>query len=177
MRLVARTAADPDELIGPVRAVIRGLDPSLAVAEVRTIEDVLAAAVAQPRFMVVLMGAFSAIALLLAMVGIYGVVSYVVSQRTREIGVRMALGAGRARVSRMVVGGALLIAAVGVAAGLVAALALTRLMNTILFGVTATDPATFAVVVLILLGVTAIASYLPARRAASIHPTEALRCE
>ena len=116
-------------------------------------------------------------AVLLGSVGIYGVVSYVVSQRTREIGVRMALGAGRARVGRMVVGGAMLIAAVGVAAGLIVAIALTRLMNTVLYGVTATDPATFVTVVVVLLGVTALASYLPARRAASIHPTEALRHE
>jgi ABC-type antimicrobial peptide transport system permease subunit len=167
----------PDELIGSVRAVIRGLDPSLAVAEVRTIEDVLAAAVAQPRFVVVLMGAFSAIALLLAMVGIYGVVSYGVGKRTQEIGVRMALGAVQGDVVGLMARKGVAMIAVGLAAGLALAFLLSRFLETLLYGVSATDPVTFVLVCVGFALVAALATWLPARRAARIDPIRALRSE
>ena len=140
-------------------------------------DEIKSAAVAQPRFTVVLMGAFSLMAILLALVRIYGVISYGVSQRTQEIGIRMALGARAAEVSRMVVRQGGTVVLIGLAIGLIGALALTRVMGAILFNVSPTDPATYAVVTVVLLAIGLLATYLPARRAASVDPVEALRAD
>ncbi|MDB4324837.1 ABC transporter permease [bacterium] len=175
--VAVKTSGDPSSLSRQVTATLRSLDRGLPIAGLRSANRVVESAMAPTAFTMLLLSIAAAVAMLLGSIGIYGVVSYVVSQRTREIGVRMALGADRGRVGRMIVGGALAIAAAGVGVGLVAAVALTRLMTTVLFGVKATDPATFVIVVGVLMGVTALASYLPARRAASIQPTEALRYE
>ncbi|HET7371735.1 MAG TPA: FtsX-like permease family protein, partial [Gemmatimonadaceae bacterium] len=140
-------------------------------------DDVVGEAVARPRLLTVLLGLFGTMGLILGALGIYGVLSYVVMQRTREIGVRMALGAKTRDVLAMFVGRGLRLAAVGVALGLVAALLLTRLMQGVLYGIAPTDPATFASVGVGLLAVAALASWLPARRAARVDPLVALRAE
>ncbi len=177
MRLVARTEGPPSELAGPIRAVVRGLDPSLAVAEVRTVRDVLGAAVAQPRFMVVLMGVFSALALVMALVGVYGVISYGVGKRTQEIGVRMALGAMQDQVvSLMIRRGAPMIA-VGLALGLALSFLLSRYLESLLYGVTSTDPMTFGSVILGFGAVAWLATWIPSRRAARIDPIRALKSD
>lgn len=177
MRLVVQAAAGPDGLVGPVRDVIRGLDASLAVAEVRTVDDLLRAAVSQPRFMVVLMGAFSAIALVLAMVGIYGVVSYGVGRRTQEIGLRIALGAMQHDVVGLMVRKGATMIAVGLTAGLALAFTLSRYLEALLYGVTATDPATFVLVCVGFAVVATVATWIPSRRAARIDPIRALKME
>ena len=140
-------------------------------------EEVVARSIASQRFSLILLGAFAGLALLLAGIGIYGVLSYLVGQRTREIGVRMALGAQRLDVLRMVLGHGARMTMVGAAIGLVAALALTRLMASMLFGVRPTDPVTFAAVAVLLCGIALFACYLPARRAAKVDPMVALRYE
>ena len=140
-------------------------------------EEVVANSIASQRFSLILLGAFAGLALLLASIGIYGVLSYLVGQRTREIGVRMALGAQQLDVLRMVLRDGARMMLMGAAIGLVAALALTRLMASMLFGVRPTDPFTFVAVVVLLSGITLFACYLPARRAAKVDPMVALRCE
>lgn len=175
MTLVARTDGDPASLVAPVRGAIRALDPALPVSEVQTMETVAAAATARPRFQTLLLSIFAAVAALLAAVGIYGVMSYAVSRRTREIGVRMALGASAPGILRLVVGEAMSVALSGVAAGLVGAFLLTHLMRSLLYGVRPSDPATYAAVAALVLGIALAASSLPARRAARIDPIEALR--
>jgi putative ABC transport system permease protein len=140
-------------------------------------EDILAESIARQRFSMLLLGVFAGVALLLAAVGIYGVMSYSVAQRTHEIGIRMALGAETGAVLKLAVGYGLKLVIGGVLIGLVAAFALTRLMSSLLFGVTATDPATFALISLLLIVVAAIASYVPARRATKVNPIVALRYE
>lgn len=177
MFLVVKTATDPSSLAGPVRGVIRNLDEDLPVFRVTTMEQLVADSLAQRRFAMLLSGVFAAIALVLAAVGLYGVMSYTVTQRTRELGVRISLGAQRGDVLKLVVGqGAQLIAA-GLACGLVAAFLLTRLMSTLLYGVTATDPLTFVGVSLALAAVALVACYVPARRATRVDPLVALRHE
>ena len=140
-------------------------------------DDVVHGSMARPRFVMTLLGIFAGVALVLGAVGIYGVMAYGVAQRTGEIGIRMALGAGAAQVTRMVVGQGMLVALVGVGVGVVGAIGLTRFMESQLFGVSATDPITFAAVAALLSVVALVASYLPARRAAKVDPTEALRAE
>ncbi len=174
MSFVVRAAASPEQLAQPIRSVIREMDPSLSIADVRTVEDVVSAAVAQPRFTVVLMGAFSLVAVLLALVGIYGVISYGVSQRTREIGLRMALGAEQDSVVALMVKRGLGMTMVGLAVGLVAAYGLTRFLSSLLYGVSPQDLMTFVTVGIGFAFVALAATYIPSRRAARVDPMRAL---
>jgi putative ABC transport system permease protein len=175
--LVVRTSGNPTALVAPLRATLRALDPSIPLSGVETMNDVVHAALGTPRLTGFLLGAFALLALTLAAIGVYGVLASLVSQRQHEIGIRMAIGADGARIARMVVGRGLALAAAGIAAGLAAAAALTRLMQDLLFGVTALDPATFVVVPLLLTVVAGLASYLPARRATRVDPMRALRAD
>jgi putative ABC transport system permease protein len=175
--LVVRTEGDPAVLAKPVREAIRAVDPALPVDRVRTMQEVVARSTARASFTLLLLGLAALLALLLGGVGIYGVIAYIVSLRTQEIGVRMALGARRTDISFMVLRDGLVLALAGVGVGLAAAFAFTRPMASLLFEVSPTDPATFATVPLFLALVTLLASWLPAQKAASVAPTEALRSE
>jgi putative ABC transport system permease protein len=175
--LVIRASGDPVALAGPSRAAVRALDPSLPVAAVRPMSDVVATALATPRLTGFLLGAFAAIASVLAVVGLYGVLSYLVARRTHEIGIRLAMGAERTQVLAMVVRRGVLLAAVGIAVGLTTALALSRLVRGLLYDVTPTDPLTFVLVPVLLLAVAAAASLVPAWRAMRVSPLVALRAE
>jgi putative ABC transport system permease protein len=153
------------------------VDKDQPVSDIRTMEDILSESMARQRFSMLLLGIFAAVALVLAAVGIYGVMSYSVAQRTREIGLRMALGAQRSDVLKLVVGEGLKLVLIGVVFGLVAAFILTRVMASLLFGVSATDPTTFVAISLVLISVAVLASYIPARRATRVDPMIALRYE
>jgi len=177
LTVVVRTVQDPRSVGGPVRDAVRRMDPDLPVVGMATMEDVVSNSVSAPRFYAFLLAVFSVAALVLAAIGIYGVLSYAVASRAREIGVRIAIGARRRDVIAMVVGGAARLAALGLAAGLASALLLTRLLAGILFGVKPFDPATYAAVSAILFGVALLAALVPARRAASADPMTALRQE
>jgi putative ABC transport system permease protein len=176
-RLVIRTEGRPESIIGSVRAQVREIDPDLPITRVLPMTEVVARSVWKERLYTALFGVFAAVALILATVGIYGVMSYAVTQRTREIGLRMALGAQRSDVMKMVVGHGVLVTATGIGTGVVAAVALTRLMSSLLFNVTATDPITFIAVSVILAAVALAACFVPARRAAKVDPMVALRYE
>jgi putative ABC transport system permease protein len=177
MTLAIRTAGDPLTLVPEIRRTVMDLDSSLTIDSVRTMEDLLYSSIAEPRFYAVLLGVFAAIALVLASVGIYSVLSYSVSQRTHEIGIRMALGARSETVLKLIVSQGVILITIGIAIGLGGAVVATRYLESMLFGLTALDPATFITVTLILL-VTAIAAcYVPARRATRVSPTVALRYE
>ena len=175
--LVVRTSGDPLSLAGSVRAEIRQLDPNLPVANIRPMTDVVATALATPRLTGFLLGTFAGIALALAAIGIYGVLAYLVSQRTQEIGIRLAIGARHSQVLAMVLRQGMTLAATGIAIGLVAAFGLTQLMQSLLYQVTASDPVTYLIVPAALLVVTFAASYLPALRATRVSPTTALRIQ
>ena len=175
MWLVVRTNRDPVELIGDARQAVRDIDPRLPAYSMMPLRDVLTESVAQRRFSMLLLSAFALTALFLAGVGIYGVVGYSVSQRTQEIGVRLAIGAERHDVLRLVVGGGMKLAVVGVAVGLAAAVATAQLIAAMLFNVTPFDPASYAVTAGVLLTIAAIACYLPARRAMNVDPLVAIR--
>ncbi len=177
MSLVVRSNTDPQTLAGLVKKQIWSVDKQIPVTKLQTMKEVMAASVAGQRFNMLLLGIFAGIAVTLAGVGIYGVISYSVAQRTHEIGIRMALGARPTDVLRLVVGHGLMLACVSVAAGLAGAFALTRLMESLLFGVSATDPVVFAVIPLLLICVALLASYVPARRAMKVDPMIALRYE
>ncbi len=177
MTLVARAAVDPLSLAAQVRSEVKRLDPRLPVTNVRTMGDVLGVAVAQPRFVMWLMGSFSALALLLAAVGIYGVLSFMVNRRTREIGIRMALGADRGRIRVLVLGQGLALALAGTALGLLGAFWAAQLMESLLYGVEARDLMTFGATVATLLPVALFAVLWPARRATRIDPVRALHYE
>ncbi|HJQ25195.1 MAG TPA: ABC transporter permease [Blastocatellia bacterium] len=177
MTLVVRTSVEPGSLASAAQAMVREIDPNLPVSNVVSMEEVIANALWQPRFNLQLIGVFAGVALLLAGVGLYGVMSYSVAQRTQEVGLRMALGAQSGDVIRMIVGQGMKLALAGMALGLVAAVALTRVMTGLLFGVSATDPATFVIVSLILAGVALGACFVPARRATRVDPMVALRYE
>jgi putative ABC transport system permease protein len=177
MTLVARTSVDPLSLSAALRSEIAGIDPDQPVARIQPMNQVLSDSVKRPRFTMLLLGAFSAIALLLAAVGIYGVVSYFVGERTHEIGVRMALGARRFDVLRLVVGQGMVLTIAGVAIGLVVASYLMSVMSRLLFGVTPTDPITYATISILLTAIALIACYIPAHRATRLDPLVALRNE
>jgi len=174
---VVRSDADPAALVPSIRNAIAQIDKNLPVADVATMDEILSDSVAQPRLQAILLGIFGALAMLLAAVGVYGVMSYSVSQRTSEIGVRMALGADRGDVLVMVCKQGLRLAGIGLAIGLLLALAVTRVMSSVLFGVSPTDPATFAAIVVLLALVALLACYIPARRATKVDPMVALRYE
>jgi putative ABC transport system permease protein len=173
--VVARTTGDPMGVAGAIRHEIRQMDARLPVASVRSMHEVVAATLATPRLTGFLLGAFAAIALALAAVGIYGVLAYSVSQRTKEIGIRLVFGANRSHVLGMVLRQGLSLAAVGIVVGLIGAFALTRLMQGLLYEVRPNDPITFVAVAAVLLLIALMASFLPARRATTVSPTIALR--
>jgi putative ABC transport system permease protein len=175
--LVARAHGDPRLLTRAIVGAIHSLRSDVPISDVKTMDQYVSAAVASPRFDSILLGGFSALALILAAVGIFGVISYSVTQRTREIGLRVALGAKTGRVMRLVIAQGMALAGIGIGIGIAGALAVTRVLQTLLFGVTATDPATFAGVSALLALVALAACYLPARRAALVDPMEALRHE
>ena len=175
--IVARTEGDPLSMIGAIKSQIWSVDPSQPIAGVETMEQVLAGSLAQRRFNMLLLGVFAVLALALAAIGIYGVISYTVSQRTHEIGVRVALGARGSDVLALVVRQGMTLAFAGVGLGLAAAAGLTRLMSTLLFGVNPIDAPTFVVVAAVLLAVALAACVIPARRATKVDPMVALRCE
>jgi putative ABC transport system permease protein len=175
--IAARSPGKPSATVSALRREVHELDPTLPLANVRAMGEVMSAVQSRPRFLALLLTLFSSVALALAAVGIYGVISYSVAQRTKEFGVRIALGATPADVLRMVVGSGLSLIAIGVAAGVSGALALTQFFAGLFFGVTPTDPATFVSVSLLLAGLAFLASYIPARRATKVDPMTALRYE
>jgi len=174
---VAKTTAAPEAAAGSLRQALARLDPEQAAGELRTFDQYMARSIATPRFTAILLGTFAALALLLAGFGLYGVMSYSVAQRSREIGIRMALGAQAADVRSLVVSQAVRLGAAGLVIGIAAALAVTRVLDTLLFGVTASDPLTFAGVSAALIAVLLLAAYLPARRATRVDPIVALRAD
>jgi len=177
MTVVVRSAIDPSALLAALRKEIWAVDKDLPVSDITTVTQLVSDAAAAPRFRSLLIGVFGAFALLLASLGIYGVISYTVAQQMHDLGIRVALGAGTRDILRLIVGGGLALAATGVAAGLVGAFGLTRLLASLLYGVTPTDAWTFGGVAVLLLAVALVASYIPARRAMRVDPLVALRYE
>ncbi len=177
MSIVVRTSGDPEAVAGPLRDLVRSLDPNLVILRMKTMDDIVSASVAEPRFLMSALGAFAAIALLLGMIGVYGVVSHGVAQRTSEIGIRVALGAQRHEVVALVIRQGMVTALIGAGIGLAAALAATRVMTGLLHDVSPTDPGTLGLVSAAVVLVALLASYVPARRASRVDPLEALRVE
>jgi len=173
--VVLRTAAAPLTLASSARRVVASIDPEQPLAAVASMDNLVAAALARRRFSTILLSGFSSLALFLAAIGLYGIVSYSVAQRTRELGLRMALGAQRGRLFRSVLAESLLLSSAGLVAGVILSFFLTRLLSSLLFGVTATDPLTFAIVCAAMLAISICAAVLPAHRAISIDPMQALR--
>jgi predicted permease len=177
MSVLVKTSGDPLQIVPAVRSALQAVDRDQPMTQVISLEQNLSAAVGQQRVSALLLGIFAALALVLAAIGIYGVTSYSVAQRSKEIGIRIAMGAQPGDVLRLIIGFGARLAFVGVVIGVIAALALTQLMKTMLFGVTATDPVTMAAVSITLIAVTLLACYIPARRAMSVDPVIALRSE
>ena len=177
LTMVLRTAGDPSALAAPARAAVWSIDRGVSISEVETMDDAVGKALARPRFQSTLLGAFAALALVLAAGGIYGVMSYAVARRTREIGLRLTLGARRGDVLRLILSQAMRRLAIGGALGLVGAWLSTRALTTMLYGVQPTDALTFAAVPAILAITALAASYVPARRASRVDPMVALRVD
>ena len=177
LAIVVRTQSDPASLAGPVRDAIAEIDRTQPIYDLQTLDQLVAKSLDQRRFTLTLMLLFGVIALVLSAIGIYGVMAFAVTQRTQEIGIRMALGASAMDVLKMVVGSGMFLAAIGVVVGLIGAFALTRLMASLLFGVSPTDLMTFGLVTTGLLMVALLACYIPARRATKVDPLVALRYE
>jgi predicted permease len=175
--ILVRTGGDPASFVPAVRRELANIDPDQPIYNARTMEQVVGQSIADRRFVLILLGAFSLLALLLASIGIYGVMSYSVAQRTQEIGVRMALGAARTQVFRMMITGAARLALAGIVLGVVGALALTRLMTAFLFGVSPSDPLTFLLISAFLAAIALLSSCIPVRRAMKVDPIAALRCQ
>jgi putative ABC transport system permease protein len=177
MTILVRTSGDPLNLVSAARGELHQMDAELPMSQVSTMDQLLSDSLSRSRFTMFLLGVFAAVALVLTAVGIYGVIAYNVAQRTHEIGIRMALGAQRRNVLGLVLGQGTRLTFVGVGVGIVASLALTRLMESLLYGVSTRDPLTFAAVSLLLTAVALLASYIPARYATKVSPTVALRYE
>jgi ABC-type antimicrobial peptide transport system permease subunit len=177
MQYAVRTRADPDSIAGSVQEAVHSVDPDLPVANFATLTTLVDTSLTEERFAMLLLSAFGMLALILSAIGMYGVISYSVMQRTPEIGIRIALGARREQILAMVLGQGCRLACAGIAIGLIAALTTTRLMARFLYGVQPTDPATFAAVSLLLVAVAVLACYAPARKAMKVNPMIALRYE
>ncbi len=177
MALIIRAAGDPKQLIAAAREQVKAIDPDQPIYGIRTMDEIRSESVATERLNLTLLSIFAGIALVLAIVGIYGVMSYTVTQRTHEIGIRMAIGAQPRDVFKMVIGQGMMLTLIGVALGLVGAFGLTRLMATMLFGIEPTDPGTFASITLLLTAVALVACYIPGRRATKVDPVVSLRYE
>ena len=175
MSIVMKTQSDPREFVARLRETVRAIDPNLPIADIQTLQDVEAKALAEPRLTTWLLGVFAILALVLATVGIYGTISLFVTDRTQEIGIRLALGAQRESILKMILSQGAMLAGIGIAVGVAAALALSRFLDNLVYGVTTTDPVTFAVVPLLLGGVALAASLTPAHRAARIDPVQSLK--
>ena len=175
--IVAQTAGAPQALTGSLRAAVHSANPLVPISRIATVDDVVSNSIVEPRLYATLLGAFALLALVLASVGLYGLIAYSVSQRRHEFGVRVALGAAQSTIMRLVVGEGLYLAAAGVGIGLVVAVAATRLLVGLVVGVEPKDPVTFAAVTFVLVAAAMLASYIPARRAARIDPIVALRDE
>lgn len=177
MTYVLRTGGDPKSIVSSVKAAVWAVNKQLPFRPITTLRQLVATSIAPRQFLLVLMGAFSAVGLFLAAVGLFGIVNYLVTQRTREIGLRIALGAAPHSIVQVLVGEGIRLAVIGVAIGLIGADGLTQLLSGLLFGVRPTDPLAFAGAILLVLIVAGLASYLPARRAAALSPMVALRTE
>jgi putative ABC transport system permease protein len=177
MILVARTAVEPEKMSQSVRAEVAGLDPGIPIFDFKTLEEHVGISLFLQRMAATLLSIFGLLALSLAAIGLYGVMAYAVSQRTRELGIRISVGAERRDILKLILGQGLAMSVVGLLAGLVAALAVTRLTAKLLYGVSATDPVTFIVIALLLLCVSLPACYFPARRATKVDPIIALRMD
>jgi len=175
MTVLVRSDADPRPLVAAVRQELARLDPDIAVSGVQSLDEIVSGSVAQPQLVERVVAVFAVLALVLASIGIYGVMSYSVAERTRELAVRMALGAGPREILRLVLGEGLGLTAAGLVLGLALSLAATRLMSSLLFGVSATDPVTFGGAVAVLAATALLASFLPARRGMRLSPVRALR--
>ena len=176
LSIIVRASNDPPALILAMRAAVAALRPDVPLS-FRTLDQVFSSSLDQRRFILAIFGVFAAVALLIAAIGIYGVMAYTVTQRTHETGIRLALGAQAGDVLKLFIGHGIKLALIGIVLGLAGAWALTRLMTTLLFSVSATDPLTFIVITLLLTGVTLLACYLPARKATRVDPMIALRDE